>query len=357
MGSFNHKCNFSQLPATCGDRIVVLVGVAQTKNIIGDENYFAPGASFTPISVPIRGKYNDYGGIEDVDRTPGVEALENFFGLTVEQIVETAERTALGAEDQVKKEYTKIREVLSKICEFDWKHYDLEISYVMEHEAIFDKMIAMNDIKIKDNYYFKIPDKVIEGLGYTKTVLENETHCGREVSVWKHDSLPELTEKGYVWKTEDVGDYGKTTHTIADFCKYIGCEVPKEYNSSYFKKCFLNGVKELSKKDDSSLFATEERQDYSFLRWGERGLFSHREGSGFESYLIASLGKRDRHMDIKYMREVIEVALLYKALRTLEMTWGTTNSYRQDVDYDVHIDFLKNCLAFAKAKKKEYDCD
>lgn len=66
MGSFNHKCNFSQLPARCGDRIVVLVGVQMTNNVL-DADGFSPGNSFTPISVPIRGKYNDYGGIENVD--------------------------------------------------------------------------------------------------------------------------------------------------------------------------------------------------------------------------------------------------------------------------------------------------
>ena len=60
MGSFNHKCNFSQLPTVSGDRIVVMVGVRMTNNVL-EADGFSPGNSFTPVSVPIRGEYNDYG--------------------------------------------------------------------------------------------------------------------------------------------------------------------------------------------------------------------------------------------------------------------------------------------------------
>ena len=68
MGCFNHKGNFSNLPITYGDRIVVIVGVRPTKKTYDSQELdtFSPGCSFVPISVPIRGEYNDYGGIEVV---------------------------------------------------------------------------------------------------------------------------------------------------------------------------------------------------------------------------------------------------------------------------------------------------
>ena len=103
MGCFNHKANFSQLPIVYGDRIVVVLGIRRLGKI--QVNEFSPGHTFIPISVPIRGEYNDYGGIENVDRTPGIEVLENFFdGMNVDTIVDLAERLSIGCEDQMEKQ-------------------------------------------------------------------------------------------------------------------------------------------------------------------------------------------------------------------------------------------------------------
>ena len=62
-------------------------------------------------------------------------------------------------------------------------------------------------------------------------------------------------------------------------------------------------------------------------------------------------------LDIRFMKEVVEVALLYDAMRMLEMTWGNTNNYRQDVDYRPHMVFLRKCLDVAEEKQKEYEND
>jgi hypothetical protein len=57
------------------------------------------------------------------------------------------------------------------------------------------------------------------------------------------------------------------------------------------------------------------------------------------------------------MKEVIEVALLYDALYHMQMTWGNTNYYSQEINYDLHIEFLKKCLSVAEEKKKENEYD
>lgn len=354
MGSFNHKCNFSQLPARCGDRIVVLVGVRMTNNVL-EADGFSPGNSFTPISVPIRGEYNDYGGIENVDRTPGIEALEQYFGMDVDKIVDCAERITCGCEDQVEEEYKKIKEMLEKNFSFPYHKEDgLEFSYIMEHEAIFDSMIAMHNNAIKDTYYWRLPHKFFEELEYKKNVIGEENHY--EVINWTHETLPKLKETCYTWKVEDFGDYGKTTHTIADFCNYIGCEIPEKYNASYYESRFLAGIEELKKEKTLEEMLKRGRNDeYSFLRHSDRGLFALREHSGIKSFLICSLGSHNEHMDTKYMKEVIEVALLYDALYHMQMTWNNTNYYSQEINYDLHIEFLKKCLSVAEDKKKEYD--
>ena len=60
-------------------------------------------------------------------------------------------------------------------------------------------------------------------------------------------------------------------------------------------------------------------------------------------------------MKPEYMKEIIEVALLYNALISLNMTWNNTSYYNQDIDYGKHIQFLEKCLDVAKEKYSEYN--
>lgn len=359
MGSFNHKCNFSQLPAKCGDRIVVLVGVRMTKDVM-DADGFAPGSSFTPISVPIRGEYNDYGGIENVDMTPGIEALEKYFGMEVGELVDHAERITCGCERQIGDDYEKICNLINSVKGSSYhKEHGLELSYIMEHEAVFDDLIAMNNLAIKDREYWRLPHRFLEDLGYTKNVIGEHNHY--EVIKWTHDNLLELKEECYVWKTKDFNDYGKTSHTLADLCEYIGAEVPEKYNKKYYEERFKADIAFLREKEqhpgnlDWIFRHSEDNNEYSFLRHAEFGLFHRGENSGCTEYLICSLGEKDTHMDIKYMKEIIEVGLLYDAMNMLQMTWGNTNYYRQDINYDLHVRFLEKCLSVVKEKKRKYE--
>lgn len=359
MGSFNHKCNFSQLPAKYGDRIVVLVGVRMTSNVL-DADGFSPGGSFTPVSVPIRGKYNDYGGIDNVDRTPGIEALEKYFNMSVERIVDCAERITCGCENQLNDEEKKnIKVALDSVQVAGYyKEYNLVLSYIMEHESIFDDLIAINDSAIKDRYHWRIPHKYLESLGYSKNVVGKDNNY--EIIMWEHDSLPKLKEKRYVWKVEEFNDYSKTSHTLSALCERIGCSVPEKYNERYYEERFKADIEFLKEKEqhagdlDYMFRYSSSRDEYSFLRHAEFSLFrGYDESLKCGGYLLSSLGPNDAHMKLDYMKEVIEVALLYDAMYKLQMTWGNTNYYCQDIDYGLHVRFLEKCLSLAKEKVKE----
>jgi hypothetical protein len=226
----------------------------------------------------------------------------------------------------------------------------------MEHESVFDALVAMNDLAVKDRYHWRIPHEAIEKLGYSKEVLGEENVY--EIIRWTHETLPELKETCYVWKKEDFGDYGKTVHTISELCKYIGCDVPEVYEENYYESRFKAGIEELKEKKSAfDMLVSRGDEEYSFLRGFNRGLFNGGENSGISGFLLCSLGEKNAHMDIKFMKEIIEVALLYDAMKLLEMTWGNTNYYRQDVDYSLHIEFLKKCLDVAEEKQKMYNSD
>ena len=356
MGCFNHKCNFSQLPAKYGDRIVVILGVkpiGPTEDMM-DVDGFSPGNSFTPISVAIRGEYNDYGAIQNVDMTPGIEVLEKYFGMGIEEIVDVAERVTCGCKDQVEDSYKKIKDILNnnKLSYYE----DVELTYIMEHEDIFDDMINRSNLAYKNRCFWRIPQEFLKDLGYEEH--PNGKRNGYDLIDWTHDTLPKLIDDCYIWKVKDKGDYGKVYHTIEEFAKYIGAEIPEKYNRSYYETRFLEELKKISDKSlsriDMLLMASEDR-NYSFLRFGEYGLFHQGEHTGIYSYLLCSFGDNNEHMQEKFMKEVIEIALLYDALIEMQMTWGNTSYYRQDISYKPHIEFLKKCLDFAEAKDKEYN--
>ena len=358
MGCFNHKANFSQLPIVYGDRIVVVLGIRRLGKI--QVNEFSPGHTFIPISVPIRGEYNDYGGIENVDRTPGIEVLENFFdGMNVDTIVDLAERLSIGCEDQMEKQYDIWKVVKEKIKKSDdhFEYYpdeDFELSYIMEHERVFDYLINSADFKKCDRNFWMIPHSYIEALGYTKNLIEKNN--GYELIEWTHESLPKLKEHCYVWLEKDFGNYEKVPHTITELCKRIKCEVPKEFDVSYYMDVFQQECEDKLHMDPDKfllLYGTKVKErGFSFKRkFAQRGLFSDYEGIGVPSLILAQFGNGEDHLDMKYAKEVIEIALLLDSMRNLQMTWGETNYYRQEVNYKDHIDFLNECLKCCREKK------
>ena len=403
MGCFNHKGNFSNLPITYGDRIVVIVGVRPTKKTnIGQElDDFSPGHSFVPISVPIRGEYNDYGGIENIDRTPAIDELEKFFSMKTTKLVDLAERTCCGCEDQMENENEIAKEVLKNILNHSgYTDTELTLTYIMEHEKIFDHIVSIANPKKKDRYFWRIPHEYIEVLGYRENKLGEENNY--PVIRWEHDTLPALKERCYVWLENDFGDMTKTSHTLAQLCEKIGCGVPKEFEDTFLECSFKEDCEVMTQeKREEMLFdyyrslvgttgkngvftqedvdkliedyknqTPEEKENdlsildfisprrsqekYSFKRHSMSwGLFYYRDGMGMTNCILSQFGFYDEHLKPEYMKEVVETAALLDGLHILELTWGVTNYYRQDVDYDQHLNFLEKCIEIVKEKKAE----
>jgi len=104
MGSFNMVCAISRVSISPGDRVVL---IPATKDWIYKEEgetecmifppshiYFpsvsSPGSGLAPVTLPIRGTYNDYGRIVP-DEDPEHDALiQKAFGVTLNEIAEFA---------------------------------------------------------------------------------------------------------------------------------------------------------------------------------------------------------------------------------------------------------------------------
>lgn len=98
MGCFNVACSISKLSINHGDPIVFVPllskthGYSRSLDCYADRMLIYSNAIYNPMTFPIKGKYNDYGSIEDVERDANVEAIEKFFKLKVEDLVGYDER-------------------------------------------------------------------------------------------------------------------------------------------------------------------------------------------------------------------------------------------------------------------------
>lgn len=80
MGCFNTTGFLSRVPIRAGDRVVCFPAKV---NGGGEDGEFAPWYPFTivsPVSLPVRGVYNDYGSVADIDRTPAALFVEEVSG-------------------------------------------------------------------------------------------------------------------------------------------------------------------------------------------------------------------------------------------------------------------------------------
>lgn len=79
MGHSSIYCAISKLPITSGE--MVMIPIVKSGNL--------EGLNYAFTGFPIFGTYNTYSSMENIERTPYVEALEKHFGLSIDEIVKT----------------------------------------------------------------------------------------------------------------------------------------------------------------------------------------------------------------------------------------------------------------------------
>jgi hypothetical protein len=113
MGHFSMSCHLSGLPITGSTpACLILLKPSSTakyvkgKNEYGTTHYISNEGTqvfFDPFAFPIRGKYDDYGGLE-VDEDENTKILEKYFGLPIQDIINvvTSNRKDDGYDDSLK---------------------------------------------------------------------------------------------------------------------------------------------------------------------------------------------------------------------------------------------------------------
>ena len=90
MGCYNRTGFFSHLPITAGEDIVMFLCADVSRAFNNNRKDSCPisivGGGITPLAAPFFGKYDDYGGIEDVVEDANYTYFKKRYGLTLEDL-------------------------------------------------------------------------------------------------------------------------------------------------------------------------------------------------------------------------------------------------------------------------------
>lgn len=233
MGSYSHCCKLSSLPITYGEP-VVLIPMLPVKNLYENSEaslkkygstYLCSNngtrLKFMPNMFPIKGTYNDYGGMENIVEDDNTKIIEEYYGLSIQEIVDVicSGRKDDGyddalkpiIDDSVKYEYNK------PVYQERYKEL-LKVSGMWVHGEFYDKLTASSS---KDSDYdgLELGHKgLLESLGFKlKTTVSN----GRYNLAYEKDGLTIYSDG--TWISSTSGDNkNDSLYTLSEFKKY--CE-------------------------------------------------------------------------------------------------------------------------------------
>jgi hypothetical protein len=158
MGHFTHNCKLTGLPITGGQPAVLIVMKPQHSLYDNSEEHLqkygstymcsndGPRLKYFPVWFPIKGDYNDYGGMEDIIEDVNTNALEEYYGLTIQDLMNiiTSGRKDDGYDESLK--------VIKKPIEYpsDWVKDEKHIQYYSR---------TQNDPQPFDGRYPQAPGK------------------------------------------------------------------------------------------------------------------------------------------------------------------------------------------------------
>jgi len=171
MGCFNVACSISSLSISCGTPtyfIPLLKKYHKSKrymkaNFPDGFGWFENDLSssicyandiFNPLCLPIKGIYNDYGGLEEIERDASVESLEKFFGIDIETIIGCS-HCSKGIDNYTSEVYQAYRVFKEEHTPFDEIYLkNIGFEYTQEEECFYHPHIKNMKLKI-------IPEEVL----------------------------------------------------------------------------------------------------------------------------------------------------------------------------------------------------
>ena len=287
MGCFNVMGFHTHLPIVAGDDIVLLLGVYpeyENRNVRRDFVDFAPGNDFTPIALPIFGKYDDYGSIEGIERDANVESIEKYFGLEIKKIIDLVDDSMIGRymNDKDTESYKQMCEKIYNLQPTNWLKSEFshkyQIVFIIDHRFMYDTIKNLGASKYNfERSYDAIMDlyppwEELKGYDFDKVAEAEEKKKKGEITEleckkisllhgFKFDSahmlwLSYLNEGKWYWD----GDY------LVDFTMPQGYSPSNFWNNDGFDSYSVMGVYR-DKENYKTLFTTLKEEYIVFLKF------------------------------------------------------------------------------------------
>lgn len=214
MGCFNKMGFYSHLPITYGDDIVMFICVDNTHSYESDANSIYIDTFYSPYCLPIYGKYNDYGFIEDIVKDANTNLLEKRFGQTIEEILDLIYRKDNSYPRDIKYKYEDMFE--SAVKEGEVPSFIL----TMERRDVFDAMVQISNKPYFDKYacewLHSIGDFWLSMLGFIKKEeIEQYGHYRYDLDGYNCD---------YYIKSNGRCPKIVNTKTLVEYSIYKGCQ-------------------------------------------------------------------------------------------------------------------------------------
>ena len=174
MGCFNATCSISGLPIVYNDEVALFLllksrysNLEEPTDLICQNEL--PFSLYNIFSLPIYGKYDDYGRIYDIVKDETTKKLEIFFGITIEQIL-------AGVHD----DRDRVNESL---------HYEIleKLSGTFILKSIYDELSDISNGNMKEHY---ITIDVLKELNFK--IINEDKDEERYKYILTHESSNEL---------------------------------------------------------------------------------------------------------------------------------------------------------------------
>lgn len=137
MGCYNGTCGLTNLPIRNGDKIVLFIMRFHARRGEGGGGIVYPTDLYSPVTLPLYGEYNDYGGIENITRN-GEEVFEHFTKSVSKELYHPLEIN----EDELKRMHLdgKPKDIDELVNNYIERGVYENIGFMMVLESVLDKI-------------------------------------------------------------------------------------------------------------------------------------------------------------------------------------------------------------------------
>ena len=195
MGCFNVACSISNISINSGDPIVLIpLEVAKYAEQIGSKNLYLiySRCFYYPAAFPIKGDYDDYGGIENIEMNEAAKFNEKWYQTSINDLWECREDKA---PENITSGMFIHREIYDLLINKQINEYGT-IQHISDKETLgstFDRLV--NAIEICKEEYKKINSLTPESpdLDYTFSIPHDLQYSG--LTFREYETLKNMAKK------------------------------------------------------------------------------------------------------------------------------------------------------------------